>query len=169
MMPESLSHVYTSYEEIKNCYTAMGVDLRIDDERSGYPDQDTLQPFIEEATDEINTYCLDLYSAADLANSLWVRRRCSWLAANLLSVRGNDPEAFTSRVAQIRSDLEKVRTLVLRIPRLSYSADMAPAMSNLRVDDRYSTDKIRVQPSTSVDIRNTNQHLDPRHRYEIFD
>lgn len=145
-MTETLAYTYTSRNEMNRIFSAVAIENRLEDL---IDDAQTVLEIIEEATDWINQYCSMLYEESDLNNSRWVRSRCTWYACYLLSQRAGYPALFTDRIEKIESDLKDVFTQQVPIPRLPYRSNMAPAMSNVIVDDRFAVAKIRVHQPIS--------------------
>jgi hypothetical protein len=169
-MPETIPYLYTSREEVESIFGQTAVSLRLDDDETGgvsEVEDDLFDDVIDEATDEINIYCHRYYAADQLYQSAWVRRRCSWIAAALLSERRGNPGQFASRIATIYAMLERIRNGTYYIPRLPYSADLSPGMINTVIDDRFPRSKNRVQADQSVG--GTDQHIDIDNSFYVDD
>jgi hypothetical protein len=146
MPVESLPYLYTTKQEMQRIFTVVGFNSHLEDLTS---DAQTLVEIIEEATDFINQYCSFIYEEADLATSRWARSRCTWYACHLLSQRGANPGLFYDRIEKIEQDLKAVFKQQMFIPRVPTRSNMAPALSNVIVDDRHAINKIRVHQSIS--------------------
>lgn len=167
-MTESAPTLYTSRSEIESIFSIMGVNTRVDDDHTEAVDtawgikcagasiteESYLDDIIEEATDYMNQYLLGFYKSTDLANSRWVRRRCSYIACYFLSQRRGNPAQFTTRFEEITAELG----MLARgpgangnplIPRVPLRSDNRPSHSNISIDDRFPYSKIRVQRPTS--------------------
>lgn len=164
-MPEALQYTYTSQAEIEFAWSSIGVTLRIDD-LSGTQLRDFWLDLIAEATDIVNQYCLHYYSESDLNNSRWVRSRCKWIGAYLLSQRRGNPAVFRERYEEVISDLEKVYNGSISIPRLPTSSDMTPALSNLVVDPTFLHKQLRVHPNISTGGTSARQDLSYRFPFD---
>jgi phage gp36-like protein len=125
----ALSPVYTDRAQIQGRVSTVGTALRLDDNAGA------ITQVIEEATTEVNGYCLLLYSAAQLAASYWVRQRATDIAVWFLCARRNNPppKVVQQRYEKALEDLERVRLGVLVIPDAAQSKAAAPVLSNQRV------------------------------------
>ena len=151
-MVESLTYIYTTKAEMESIFGEDGILLRADDNSTDAletTETNQLTDVREEATDEINFYCLDRYTAANLDNNIWVRRACSTIACHLLSQRRGNPEQYLAPYERLVSRLEKVQQNKLNIPRIAPRDDETPGHSNVVVDDVYTKRKLRVQFETS--------------------
>lgn len=156
---------YTTQAEIQGLFSQVGVMIRLDDlDPPGF--KNALEGFIDEATGIIDQYAQYFYDPADLANSTWVRRRCTWIACFLLSQRKGNPALFFRRYEEILDELERVKIGDLMIPGLPTSADLTPAMSNLTVDERFHVRKLRVHTSISAGGTSSRQDIAPFLPYE---
>jgi hypothetical protein len=144
-MVESLTYTYTTQAEMESIFSATGVSLHTDDDTP-----DSITEAIEEATDEINLFCLEEYDAADLNQNKWVRRMASYIACQIISIRRGQAELYSSKVDQIFKRLERIKSGSLEIPRLAKRTKGGPVMSNLRVDFRYRQNSIRTEQGTRV-------------------
>ena len=153
----ALTYVYTTRDEIERLMSGVGVRLRVDDLiDSTDPDYDAsdigyyFQELTEDATLTIDQYAEGHYDPEDLVNSRWGRIRATWSGADLLSQRRGNPALFYSRYEEIIGELQQVTFGNLVIPGLPTRADLTPAMSNLRVDERFMVRKLRVMDSIST-------------------
>lgn len=164
MAVETLTYIYTSQGEIERLLSEDFADLMLDDLRDEGID-DAFTDAIEDATDFMNQYLLQIYLDSDLETSRWVHSRCTWLGAYYLSQRrGNPPTAILEqRKEEIEQELIKVQEGKVQIPRLPTNGNLEPGMSNYRVDDRFETNKTRVQPTISTGGTYGEQDLDPKY------
>lgn len=156
-MVETLTYKYTTQAEMERAFSTAAVTARTDDGVLA----DLLDDCINEATDEINFHCERWYEPSDMVNNLWVRRTATWLACYYLSQRMGNPAQFETHIEEIKLRLEHIYSGHKQIPRLATRDDMTPAMSNLRVDDRFRVEKIRVQPTISTGGSYSKQDKDP--------
>ncbi len=166
MPVETLQYVYSSQELMERLYSTVAVLLRLDDNDDGTIDTGLLQDVIDTATDKINQYLLPLYEAAAAELNLWVRRRATIIACWYLSQRRGNPAQFQSMYEEVIEELKAVNAMKLFIPRLPLSSNLAPGVSNYRVDDRYIVQKTRVQMAISTGGRSTRQDVDRRYIVE---
>lgn len=145
--------------KFSNKFTSNITDITIDDVTFLEEDNQMWVELIEEATDFVNQYAIWRYDAEDMVNSRWVRSRATDILAYLLSQRRANPALATyeTRFRDIEAELQRVEKGMLKIPRLPISGDLTPAMSNIKIDDRFRTKKARVQQSTSVGGGHPNQ------------
>lgn len=169
MAVETLTYVYTSQDEIERQLSEIGAQLRLRD-LTGSDSADYVVEMTAEATDIVNQYVLGIYDEEDLANSRWVRSRATWIGCRLVCLRRAQPvpKALIERYQEVLEDLKMVRRGEIQIPRLGTSSNMLPAMSNLRVDDRYYSRKIRVNPSISAGGSGGDQDVDWWWSYDLF-
>jgi hypothetical protein len=169
MPVETLTYTYTSQDEISRLISIAGTNLRISDLTSTMKTEYWVE-LIAEATDVINQYCIWKYDAADMADNRWVRSRATWIALVLLCRRrGNDvPKSVLARYNEIMEELQKVHDYLLEIPRLNTSSENTPSMSNIHVDPRYTSRKIRVNPNISVGSLSAQQDLSYQYAYDWF-
>tara|TARA_R110002020_G_scaffold62712_4_gene167501 strand:+ start:101 stop:634 length:534 start_codon:yes stop_codon:yes gene_type:complete len=158
-----LSYAYTSEAEIKRILSSSGFDLRLDDLSN---DLDTVTDLINEATDLVNFYCGLHYDESDLEGSTLVRRWTTWIACYLLSQRRGNPAIFADRMGEVLALLEEVARHDRILPRLPTREDLTPAMSNVHIDDKFRTHKIRVHPTISTGGTYGKQDLSPRFPFE---
>lgn len=144
-MTEAIPTLYTSRSEIESIFTINGVDFRLDDdynETISATEETYLDAIIIESTDIVNQYLLPLYSATDLAESRWIRRRASYIACYFLSMRRGNPRQFGDRYDEILSELEAIamgpgipgNPIVPRVP---LRKTFTPSYINPEIDDRF--------------------------------
>lgn len=159
-MLETLAYLYTSQAEIERTYSQAAAFLRTADG----VENDILGDIIAEATDTVNLYLENCaYSYSDMANNSWIHRAATKIACYLLSIRAGNPAQYQGEYDRIVDLLDKVRTGKFQIPRLFPTDNLAPSVSNYRVDDRFMINKTRVQPSTQVGGSYPNQDSDPQY------
>jgi hypothetical protein len=160
---ETLTYTYTTQAEIERIWSAAAGLLRADDDQDGVAESGVWDDVVNEATDTVNLYLERWYDAEDMANNLWVRRAATWIGAHLLSLRRGDSGNYFDRYERILAALQEIWEGKRQVPRLAQRADTTPAMSNLRVDQRFAIQKIRVQQSTSTGGTSSRQDLDPQY------
>lgn len=150
---------YTTQEEMERLFGSTAIDLRTDDEAD--PSQ-AITDAIYDATLQINTYCQGRYDPTYMAQSQWVRRNATYLACYFLSKRRGNPEQYEGDYDRIMSQLQAVANGQIIIPNLQVRSDFTPSMSNLRVDDRFSVNKIRVESTISTGGSSGRQDVEPQ-------
>lgn len=156
------TYLYTSGTEIEQIYGRLAVDQRVNDNQAGtitQAEEEALNRIIVEATETINEYVLQFYAPADLYRSHWVRRRASYLACHLLSIRQAESPQYQANYEQIIAELEAVADLKRRIPGIVCDAGHLPVLSNLVVDSRYDSTKLRVNHDSSTSPSYPGQHI----------
>lgn len=147
---------FTSRDEMERLFGHMGVALRLE----GANDQEaTLNFFAELASSQVQQYCGQFYSAADMETSEWVRHRCTWMACYLLSQRSGDASLFYGQYDQFLNDMQQVANGSLPIPGLATAEDMVPALSNIIHDPRYRYETLRVESRTSTGTPNSSKQF----------
>lgn len=160
MSVETVSYTYTSEAEINRVFSDSAVDLRVDD-LTGSELTTFWTEIVIEATDMVNFYCELYYDPVDMQDNRWIRRQATYLGCYLLSIRRGNPEQYTQQYDRVLADLQLIAEGKRQVPRLPTRGDLTPAMSNMRVDDRFTISKVRVQPSISTGGSSSNQHIDP--------
>lgn len=159
MATETLSNVYTSEAEMQRLLSLEGVELRLDDLDDTDDEQtEYLTEVIADATDVINAYLLQTYSASTMETNRWIRSRATWIGCYFLSQRrGNPPpEIFETRYSQITDvesgELYRAATNYkgFRVPRLVPLSAPRPVVTNYKISDLYQTNKIRVKPENTT-------------------
>lgn len=168
MALETLAHTYTSRAELGRVLSINGLEAWLDDDGDGSDESDIVSDVINETTDYINLYCEGWYETSDMADNLWVRSQAKYIGCYFLSQRKGNPALYTAQFDRITKLLEKIHSGTLQIPRLSTKMDLTPALSNVRVDDRFRIAKTRVQPSISTGGSDSSQHVDPNYPYEHY-
>lgn len=150
---ETIPYIYPTKAGIESIFGSVAVLLRINDEEDGTPSAGellNLDDILIEATDIANQYLAERYKVSDLANSLWVFRRCNYIACYLLSIRQGNPEQYLGKYNEILAEFQLVKDEKMSIPRIPVAYDNTPALSNIVVDRRYAQRQIRTQTSTST-------------------
>lgn len=168
-MPSALTHTYTDQDAIERLISEQGFNLRMDD-LIGSNRSDYMTSLVADATELVNANCAQFYNTSDLANSWWVNIRATWVACYFLSQRrGNVPPASLAvRYKEILAELEEVRLGLIQIPGIPTSANMAPAMSNLIVDDSFNVRKLRVHQDISAGGTDGRQMPTWWHTHDFF-
>lgn len=124
-MPDTL---YTTRAKIERRISQVATDLRIDD------DLEAIDDVIEEATTEVNGYCLIRYSETQLGNSEWVALKCLDIAVFYLCMRrlNTAPQSAQVRYEKAIEDLKAVEK-GKHIPDAATRKAAAPVLSNHRV------------------------------------
>jgi hypothetical protein len=156
---ETVPYLYTTQTEIEGYWSSVAAADCMDDAVA--PLLTTIWDEIcTAATDEANFYLLRYYQDADLANNRWVRTRTTWIACYLLSMRRANPAQFQTLYERAILDFSEVNE-ARPVPRMLLNTHLTPAMSNIRVDDRFRVAKERVEPLISTGGLDVRQHLDP--------
>jgi phage gp36-like protein len=140
---------YCDHGDINRRLSNEGTKLRTQD----YGDSPTggemgaVDDAIWDATETINYYCFTHYEPGHLKTSGWINRRAVDLAVYLLSIRrGNTPTASMEKLyKQAIMWLEGVHSAKYEVPGIPVRATQAPAFSNVRIDQRYPVQRIRVE------------------------
>ncbi len=140
---------YCSLTDLYSRLSQTAVNLRIDDDAS------SIGPCQQEATNDIQAFCLPDYNANDLLSNAnaagWVNDRAIDLAAYYLCARrGNPvPASVEKRYERAMEMLRMVMDDQMYIPGIQRRHTDVPAWSNVRVWPSYEYKKIRVEMQTS--------------------
>ena len=134
---DELEYRYTTRDEMDSVYSEFGVQTRVDDLYSDKGSVAYLDDIIDDATEIINQYLAPRYLEEDLYRSRWVRRRCTWIACHLLSLRRGNPRQFTRIYDDTIVNLERCMRGEFNVPRLALRSVFEPTFSNLVIDYRY--------------------------------
>lgn len=147
--PTSTLVYYCDPGDIQRKLSIEGVTLRTKDygNNSASGEIGSIEDAIWDATEIINFYCFTHYEPGSLAKSLWINRRATEIACYILCKRkGNIPSGSISADYKQAIDwLEKVHAGLYELPNVPYRHTLAPAFSNVRIDQRYPTFRIRVE------------------------
>lgn len=147
-----LAQTYTTQAEIERLMSKKSSELYVDDTGVGIADDPEIwDDAINESTDMVNMYTQMWYEATVLVTNSWCRRVATWIAAHLITMRRGNPGAYSDRYYDYIAMLERVKKGELQIPGAYQRAAMIPMGTNYSIDDRYPINKLRVQPSTSVE------------------
>lgn len=150
----NLTNYYCDPGDIQRRLSVDNTILRIEDSGPGsvIAEAGAFEDAIWDATETINLYCFQHYDYGALKNSVWVNRRATDIAVYLLSCRrGNSPSSSMERRYQESLQwLEKVHDGLYELPGVPVRFSSAPAWSNVRIDQRYPTYRIRVERTISV-------------------
>lgn len=125
--------VYTTAEKIQRRMSTIAVDLRLDDlEDQAIEQTAAYDQVIEDASVEVNGYCLTTYSAAALAASPWIEKKTRDIAIYFLCLRrlNKAPASVQAEYEKALADLERVQAGEIRIPDAPQSRATVPVMSN---------------------------------------
>lgn len=157
----------SSREEVESIFSADGVTLRIDDDMDGVTDgmdgtaNDTqkLIDALAEASDEAYER-LWRYDNDVLECTYYVRRRVSYIAAHLLSIRRGNPGQYCDMAERYLKDFEEIKYGRKHIPGVPQRRSYQPTMSNVVVDHRHSYAKLRVAQEISEGPTDPKQQED---------
>ncbi|MEM4360038.1 MAG: phage protein Gp36 family protein [Candidatus Bilamarchaeaceae archaeon] len=153
--------LYCSSADVEAVFSLNGVTWSVDDDFSGEAEtvnyqgrneQQYVYDAIERATVKINQYVAKLYDLSSLVGNTWTRWACAILAARSLARRkGNPaPDGLVADAEEVLEFLEQVYQGRAVIPpdgesdaRL-LSTNAGICMSNLNLDQRFPTAKVRV-------------------------
>lgn len=144
---------YCDPGDLQRRLSILGIQLRTQDYNiSGNSGEaGVIEDAIWDATETINYYCSHIYDAAHMVKSFWVNRRCTDIAVYILEMRrGIMPSsAITLAYKQAIDWLEHILNGTVDLPGVPMHWTAAPAWSNIRIDQRYSTFRIRVETPIS--------------------
>lgn len=146
--------LYCTQDDMERLFSTVGVQSFSDHEETGQADADVIADCINQATEEINAYAMQRYSATALSGSTLIERWATVLAVYFLCERrGNSaPGSLQGEFERIMAKLEQIPGGGFRLPGVAYRSDFRPGFSNLTVDRRYQFSKVRVVETASDQI-----------------
>lgn len=151
----AVATLYCVQADIERLFSIYGVTAFSDHDEEGQTDTDVVDDCIDQATEEINRFAMQRYSAEGLATSTLINRWCTVLATVFLCQRrGNPvPESLQDEFARIMEALVAVATGAVGgiLPGVPLRGNLRPGMSNLQVDRRYRHSTVRRIHVNSTD------------------
>ncbi len=144
---------YCDPGDIQRRLSTEGTELHLKDFGPGSlaGESGAIEDCIWDASEIINSFVTHLYRPEDLVTSAYINRRCTDMAVYyLMTRRGNSaPGSIQRRYEECLDWLQKIHDQKLEIPMLPVRHTQAPAFSNVRIDMRYPTHRVRVERSIS--------------------
>ena len=148
----------TNEDRITRLYGSLGLGAILDDV-SGDGETAVVNQFISDAEQTIMLRVGRFYEGADMATSDYFCSRATWIAAYFLSKRRGNEHYFESLYQQALNELDALATgEIPPIDDVPLKFNTLPSMSNLVVDDRYYSSKLRVKHFITVGSANPNRH-----------
>lgn len=147
--------------EVERLLSVAGVVAFSDHEDEATGNSDVVDDAIDRASGEILLFLANRYDPDVLAESSLVRRWATVGAACYLCQTRNNPppESLVGQWEQLIADpdgiIPKIGLGKLRLAGVQMRYDSRPAFSNLRVDRRWPTSKVRVTKVNSSDAPTT--------------
>lgn len=154
-MPDTLSTLYCSSDDVDALLSQEGVDLRLDDDESdaiSATEETRLTTWaLNYATSRVNDYALGRYLAANLDNNWTVNHWATVIAARYLCVRrGNPlPKSIAELYKEVMADLKALKAGEYQLGDIAERVLNSPSWSNLRHDGRYLRKKTRKESQMS--------------------
>lgn len=153
VIPIFPSIYYCDPGDVQRRLSIEAVKLHTEDygEESISGEYSAIEDAIWDATEIINYYCFAIYQPADLAKSSWINRRAVDIAVYSLFMRrgNNPPAAMEKRYKECIQWLELVHESHYEIPGVPVRHTLAPAWSNVHIDQRYPVFRVRVERNIS--------------------
>jgi phage gp36-like protein len=152
MAATALSVVYTTVARMERRVGKPTLLNWTDRTDSGQVDEDSLIDSINWATEECDLHLRQRgYSQAGLAASEIVQAWATDLACFHSSGNGAqpEPEMLIARVESVYERLNSVMLGRMKLPGVSFDADLSPGWSNRQVDRRHRHDTVRVTRTNS--------------------
>lgn len=148
---------YCTLEDMQRLFSSQGVTAFSDHDADGQDDDGVTDDCIDQATEEINYYAMQFYSAASLAASTLINRWCTVLAVVFLCQRrGNPiPDSLASEREAIIAKLIEIRSGIGKLPGVAYKSNLRPSFSNLEIDRRFPSSRVRVNRTNSDGVATT--------------
>lgn len=102
-------------------------------------------------TAKVNKYCQPLYESSDLAQSWSVWNWATIFAAHWVCCRRANPvpNSLMNNYLEAKDECEAVKRMEFPIEDIGYRNDIMPLWAALRIDQRYSVKKLRVESALS--------------------
>lgn len=139
--------------EVEDVLSYWGAKLATDDERAdASPDTTKVDNAIERATVRIHQYISLRYETSVLESNDWAKWCCAVFASVQLMRRrgGAVPPGLMDEYNEFIAHLEKVQSQLAEIPGVTQQNEPGLTMSNLTVDQRFRSAKIRAIRSVSA-------------------
>lgn len=159
---------YTDEEALIRLMGEEYFDLVQSDLYDSGQDDEMVVDTIDEAESIIDMHLSFTYAELDLRSSTWVRRKATWIAAYLLSRRRGNPGNFMDGYMDAIDYLERVKEGEFQIPGIPRSEGVPAVGQTLIVDNRFRSNKLRVDQSYSTEKTGDNPFYDPFQLYEWF-
>jgi phage gp36-like protein len=149
-LPTVPTNLYTDRAGVELILGVCGVNLRINDSETtvvSADEENYLNYLIYTASQEIDMYLSNRYDPSVMLQSWLVRNWCSIIAAYRVAMRrcGSPPVALQWEYEQTMDKLGLIQVGQLEIGGLASLATPGVAMSNLRMDPRAITKRMRVE------------------------
>lgn len=124
-----LGTAYCTIDDVQRILSVEGVNYRIDDDPSEYPD------VIDEACREVDLYLLPHYSTTTLSGNNWVKYQSAIITAVLLCERrGNPvPRGVDRKYERLTERLERIGSGELHVPGAVRRRTDVPTLSAPRI------------------------------------
>lgn len=152
---------YCTISDIKSILSSAGVVYAVDDDRSGGNSTEEINyanDCIERADAHIQMLVQTYYDVNQLPGNIWVKWCSATLAAvDIMTRRGEQvPSGLVYRWRQYQDALQRISIGQLQIPGAEPRASQGGLlMSNLELDQRYHTARVRIVPHTSAGERSS--------------
>lgn len=147
---------YCSTTDIDTILSSFGSLVRCDDNQDGTADSGMASACIERGAVLVNQYTLVRYTVSEVSASSWAKWTNAVFAAYEICVRRNNPppQSLADERDRLLEELRRIREGIIPLmgdtgPATPRHSD-GPAVSNMVVDGRYSTQKVRRKRTTST-------------------
>lgn len=143
---------YCTQSDLIKRFSTYGVEAFSDHDETGAIDTSVVADVIDEASAEIDMYCLRFHTEEVLADVRWIEHACVTIALKLLcECRGNPvPESLLARYDEIIKKLERIRDGQDQLPGAALRSDLRPGFSNITIDRRFRFSRARVVKTNST-------------------
>lgn len=159
---------YTSEEALVRLMGEEYYNLVQSDLYDSGTDDEMVAEMIDEAEAIIDMHLSFTYSELDMRSSTWVQRKATWIAAYLLSRRRGNPGNFLDEYMEALDYLERVKEGEFQIPGIPRSEGVPVVGQTLIVDNRFRSNKLRVDQSYSTVRDADHPFYDPFQLYEWY-
>lgn len=142
---DSTSFTLTGSQSIGSAFTGVGAWLATGSDNS------LVASAVGVGTAKVNRYCQPLYETSDLAQSWSVWNWATIFAAHWVCCRRANPipNSLMNNYLEALDECKAVKTMEFPIEDIGYRNDIMPLWAALRIDQRYSVKKLRVENSLS--------------------
>ena len=148
----------TNEDRITRLYGEQGLGNILDDVSNAVEDA-VIDQFISDAEQTIMLRVGRFFEGSDMATSDYFCSRATWIAGYYVSKRRGNEHYFEGLYQQALNELDAMAMgEIPPIDEIPLKFDTLPSMSNIVIDDRYYSSKIRVKHFISVGSANPDRH-----------
>ena len=147
----TLTHRFTSREELERLFSVDAIDYRIDDAA-----EDSLEEIVDQSTYEAKAILNKIFEDSDLSNNLWVRRRTTIIGCYLLSIRRGNDSQYAAEYYNALADMQDLVDGRLYLPDLPRGTAHVVVGINVNSDNRTPLTPMRVDWASATSLQGVN-------------